>query len=53
MLGEVIGECQHAFVERKQILNVKMATNETVDDLLTDKKEDLVCKLYMEKVYDY
>lgn len=53
VLGEVIGDCQHAFVGGRQILDAVIAANETVDDLLKNKKEGLVCKLDMEKAYDY
>lgn len=53
ILGEVIRECQHAFVGDRQILDTVMAANETVDDLMAAKRDGLVCKLDMEKVYDH
>lgn len=53
VLGEVIGECQHAFVEGRQILDAIMSANEVVDDLVACKKEGLICKLDVEKAYDY
>lgn len=49
VLGELIGDCQHAFVGGRQIMDAVMATNETVDHLLFNKWEGLVCKLDMEK----
>lgn len=52
VFGEVIGEYQHAFVGGRQILDAMMAANETVDDLLVDKKDGFVCKLDMEKAYN-
>lgn len=53
VLGEVIGECQHAFVEGRQMLNAMMAANETVDDLMARENDGLVCKLDMEKAYGH
>lgn len=53
ILGEIIGESQHAFVEGQQILDAIMAANEVFDDLVADKKEGLICKLDMEKAYDH
>lgn len=53
VIGEIIGDCQHAFVGGRQILDVVMSANETVDDLLINKKDGLVCKLDMEKEYDH
>lgn len=40
-------------MEGRQILDAVMAANETVDDLLTNKREDLACKLDMEKAYNH
>jgi len=53
VLGEVIGECQHALVEDKQILDVVMTANEAVDDLMVRGKDGLLCKLDMKKAYDH
>lgn len=39
ILGEVIGDCQHAFVEGHQILEIVMAANEVADDLISGKKK--------------
>lgn len=38
VLGEVIGECQHAFVEGRQILEAVMAANEVVDCFFRKQK---------------
>lgn len=53
MLGEVIGDCQYAFVEWRQILEAVIAANEVDDDLFVGKKDGLFCKLDMEKAYDH
>lgn len=53
MFGEVIGECQHAFVEGRHILDVVMAANESKDDLITRDMDGLLCKLDIEKAYDH
>lgn len=53
MLREVIGECQHVFVEGRQILDAVMVTNEVVDALVGGKREGLLCKVDIEKVYDH
>lgn len=52
MLSEVIGKCQHAFVGGRKILYAVMAADETVDDLLVEKRDGLVCKLDMKKAFD-
>lgn len=52
VLGEIIGDCQHAFVGGRQILDAVFAANETVDEL-SNNKDRLVCKLDMEKTYDH
>lgn len=53
VLNKVIGEAQHAFVSGRQILDAGLITNEVVDDLVNRKKEGILCKLDMEKAYDY
>lgn len=53
VLGEVVGECQHALVEGKQILDVVLTANEVVDELVSRGKEGFICKLNMEKAYDH
>lgn len=53
LLGEVIGERQHAFVERRQILNAVMVANEVIDDLVGNKRDGFLCEVDMEKTYDH
>lgn len=43
----VIEESQHAFVERKQIIDAVIVANEVVDDLVSNKSEEILCKLEM------
>lgn len=51
-LKSIIGDCQHAFVEGRQITDAIMIANEVVDDLLRNKKRGILCKLDMEKAFD-
>lgn len=51
VLRSVIGESQHVFVEGRQIMDVVLAVNEVVDDLVGNKKDGIFCKL-IEKAYD-
>lgn len=52
-LGEIISDSQNTFVEDRQILDTVLAEYEIVDDLVTNRKEGIICKLDMEKAYDY
>lgn len=51
-LGKVIGESQNAFVKGRQILDVVMAANEIVDELISNKRVGVLCKLDMEKAFN-
>lgn len=53
VLEEFIGECQHVFVASRQIQDAILVVNETVDDLVMNSKDGLICKVYMEKAYDH
>lgn len=53
VLGEIIGDCQHTFVGCRQILDAVLAANETVDELMSNIKDGLMCKPDMEKAYDH
>lgn len=53
MLGEVIWESKHKFVEGRQILDVVMVVNELMDDLVGNKRKGVLCKLNIEEVYNH
>lgn len=53
ILGEMIEECQHAFVEGRQIFDAVMVAREVVDNLVGNKLNEILCKLDMEKAYDH
>lgn len=53
VLGEVISECQHVFMEGRQIQYAILVANEVVDELVMNKIDGLICKLAMEKAYDH
>ena len=52
VMDKVISKSQNAFVERRQILDVVLITNEIVDSSPRRKKRGLVYKLDIEKAYD-
>lgn len=39
VMGRVVGECQHPFVEGRQILDVALVASKIVDDLLHKNRE--------------
>lgn len=49
----MIGECHQAFVFGRQISDAILIANVTVDDVITNNKKDVLCKLDMEKVFDH
>lgn len=53
VIGEIIGECQHAFMGGRQILEAIMVVNTLVDELISGKKEGILCKFDIEKIYDH
>lgn len=53
VLGEIISDNQNAFVEGRHILDAVMAANEIVDDIVTNRKEGIICKLDMKKTYNH
>lgn len=52
-LGKVIKECQHTFIKGRQIMDAALVANEVVDDLLSTKRDGMLCKLDIEKSYDH
>lgn len=53
VLGKIIGKNLNAFVKGRQILNSVMIASDIVDELVGQKKENIICKIDMEKVYDH
>lgn len=53
VLGIVIRENQHVFVEGRQIMDAVLVANAVVDDLINSKRDVILCKLDMEKAYDH
>lgn len=41
------------FCEGRQILDAILVANEVVDDLVDNKRDEILCKLDMEKTYNY
>lgn len=52
ILGQIISCCQHAFVGGRQITVAILIANEVVDDIINNKRDDVICKLDMEKAFD-
>lgn len=52
-LNKVMGVHQHAFMFGRQIKDVALIAYEVVDSLLEDGTRGVLCKLDMEKAYDY
>ena len=53
VIGKVVSNFQHAFVERRQILNVALITNEAIDSRLKISTPKIIHKLNIEKAYDH
>lgn len=52
-MDKVIGESPHAFVGERQILDITLIANEVIDELVHRKREEVLCKLDIEKTYDH
>lgn len=52
-ISSVVVECQHAFVEGRQIMVMVFVTNELLDDQLFRKRDGVLCKFDMEEAYDH
>ena len=53
MMGEVIFDSQQAFVQRRQILDVVLIANETLNSRLKDNKSGLLLKMDIENAFDH
>ncbi|KAL6345789.1 hypothetical protein AAG906_017541 [Vitis piasezkii] len=52
-LKKVVSPTQNAFVEGRQILDVALIANETIDSLLKWDEYGVLCKLDLEKAYNH
>ncbi|RVX11584.1 LINE-1 retrotransposable element ORF2 protein [Vitis vinifera] len=53
VMGKVVSSAQNAFVEGRQILDAALIANEAIDSMLKRKESGVLCKLDIEKAYDY
>lgn len=53
VIDMVVGECQHAYVDGRQILDAAIIANEVVDELIYRERKGVLSKLYIEKAYDH
>ena len=53
VVGEVVSEFQHAFIQGRQILDAVLIANEVVDSRLKSNIPSFLLKVDIEKVYDH
>ena len=53
VMDKLISENQNAFVGGRQIVDASLVANECVDGHLRSKEPEVLCKLDIEKAYDY
>ena len=53
LLGSLVSDFQHAFVVGRQILDVVLIANETIDSKIKEDLRGVLCKLDIKKAYDH
>lgn len=53
VLHKIIGNSHNVFVFGRQITDVILIANETVDEIIRNNKLGALCKLNMEKIFDH
>ena len=53
VLAKVISTSQNAFVEGWQIMDAMLVANEAIDSIVKSNRGAILCKLDIEKAYDY
>lgn len=53
VINKLISDSQHAFVGERQFIDASFIANEVVDERLQSGVPGLLCKMDIEKVYDY
>ncbi|RVW74010.1 Transposon TX1 uncharacterized 149 kDa protein [Vitis vinifera] len=53
LLGSLVSDFQHAFVAGRQILDVVLIANETIDSKIKEDLRGVLCKLDIKKAYDH
>ena len=52
VVGKVVSKAQGALIEGRQILNAVLIANETIDSIMKNNENGILCKLDIKKAYD-